>query len=302
MNQKYFLGINVSAKYKTATDFRRSLETRLQALAAKTGEDLQRLRRKVAFDRFLARVFYQGQSEFYLKGGYAMELRIAHARATKDIDLTCVTRIKNENDLLSELIWSDLQSIAKINLNDHFVYQVGMAQLDLENAPYGGARYPIASLLDGKIFVRFHVDVGADFLLDKVESIQGSNWLEFNEIPAPIIPMISIEQQFAEKLHAYTLPRPGTINSRVKDLVDMILLLNIRVPNLHELKHTIDKVFEKRATHNPPEKLEYPPAQWENPFNSMATECGFSLNMQASFDRISQFYNAVITTSELVAP
>lgn len=44
-------------KFKTPVDFRKSLETRIQGIAAKTGQDLQSLRRKVAFDRFLARIF-----------------------------------------------------------------------------------------------------------------------------------------------------------------------------------------------------------------------------------------------------
>jgi hypothetical protein len=30
--------------------------------------------------------------------------------------------------------------------------------------------------------------------------------------------------KFAEKLHAYTLPRQGRPNARVKDLVDLVLL------------------------------------------------------------------------------
>ena len=158
----------MNTKFKSATDFRKSLEARLQLLATKTGEDLQRLRRKVAFDRFLARVFAQEKPEFYLKGGYAMELRVKAARATKDIDLTCIRRVRDPGHLLSHIILNDLQSFARIDLNDHFVYQVGPAQIDLENAPYGGARYPVSSLIDGKIFVRFQLDVGADFLLDQV--------------------------------------------------------------------------------------------------------------------------------------
>lgn len=54
--------------YKTATDFRKSLEARLQVIAGKTKEDLQRLRRKVAFDRLLAKIFSQEKSNFFLKG------------------------------------------------------------------------------------------------------------------------------------------------------------------------------------------------------------------------------------------
>lgn len=141
----------MNVKFKTATDFRKSLDARLQVRAAKTGEDMQRLRRKVAFDRFLARIFHQNASSFYLKGGYAMELRIAHARATKDIDLTCVSRVTNEDELLEEIIWSNLQSLANIDLNDYFIYQIGKAQSDLENAPYGGARYGVIPFIKNNV-------------------------------------------------------------------------------------------------------------------------------------------------------
>jgi len=74
--------------YKSPSDFRKALEHRLQAVSAKTGQNLQHLRRSVAFNRFLARLFAHSSSPWILKGGYAMELRMAHARATRDIDLT----------------------------------------------------------------------------------------------------------------------------------------------------------------------------------------------------------------------
>ena len=78
-------------RYATAAGFRRALEDRLQDIARKEGIDLQRLRRQVAFDRLLARLFQAAQARalpWVLKGGYAMELRIKTARTTKDIDLT----------------------------------------------------------------------------------------------------------------------------------------------------------------------------------------------------------------------
>ena len=86
--------------FKTPTDFRKSLEARLKRIAEKTNQDLQRVRRKVAFERLLARIFHQDAEDFALKGGYAMELRFEAARATKDIDLTCLHRI-NETELLT---------------------------------------------------------------------------------------------------------------------------------------------------------------------------------------------------------
>lgn len=50
--------------------------------------DFQRLRKQVAFGRLLARLFAQSDSPFFLKGGYAMELRLSRARTTRDIDVT----------------------------------------------------------------------------------------------------------------------------------------------------------------------------------------------------------------------
>jgi len=49
--------------------------------------DIQRLRRQVAFDRLLARLFHENNPPWLLKGGYAMELRLKFARTTRDIDL-----------------------------------------------------------------------------------------------------------------------------------------------------------------------------------------------------------------------
>lgn len=44
-------------KYATGLALRTALEERLKRLAREEGVDLQRLRRQVAFDRFLARLF-----------------------------------------------------------------------------------------------------------------------------------------------------------------------------------------------------------------------------------------------------
>lgn len=280
-------------QFKTATDFRKSLETRIQGIAAKTGQDLQSLRRKVAFDRLLARIFSDKKSSFYLKGGYAMELRVAEARVTKDIDLTCLQRTTNENELLSEIILDELQELAGLDLSDFFSYQIGKAQLDLDNAPYGGSRYPVSALIDGKLFVRFQLDVGADVVVDEIEQIKGVDWLEFCGVNAPVIPTISIEQQLSEKLHAYSLPRGDRINSRVKDLIDMVLLLNMREIKKEDFQKVLEKVFKARNTHPLPKFLDPPPMEWEIQFKEMAAECGIAQDMRLSFEKVSLFYNPI---------
>ena len=58
-------------KYATGLALRTALEERLKRVAREEGVDLQRLRRQVAFDRFLARLFPGAGADWILKGGYA---------------------------------------------------------------------------------------------------------------------------------------------------------------------------------------------------------------------------------------
>ncbi len=76
------------SKYATGAALRAALEERLKRIAKTEGTELQRLRRQVAFDRFLARLFDGADTQWVLKGGYAMELRFEISRATKDLDFT----------------------------------------------------------------------------------------------------------------------------------------------------------------------------------------------------------------------
>ncbi len=291
----------MNTSFKTAANFRKHLESNLRDISTKTGENIQRLRRKVAFDRLLARIFTQEPSSYFLKGGYAMELRIAHARATKDMDLTCFKRLSNAKEPMSELILQELQILARVNLNDHFTYQIGQPQSDIENAPYGGSRHKVSTVIDNLLFVEFDLDVGGDFLIDGIEKVPGANRLEFCGIPAPIIHMISIEQQFAEKLHSYTLPRPQ-INTRTKDLIDLILLdliLLLKSNNqvLEAFQSSLHRVFRARNTHLLPEILPEPPVSWQKPFEKMAIECGISPSLKDGFTKVSEFYNALASKS-----
>jgi hypothetical protein len=220
--------------YKTAGAFRAALETRLQTRAREQGTDLQRLRRQVAFDRFLARMFSKGPKATYpwaLKGSYTMELRIHSARTTKDIDLTLHegARLSRDPKERGEQVRAMLQEAAATPFNDYFEFLVGEAREDLDGAPEGGSRYPVQSRMDGRDFARFLVDVGVeDEVLEPLEVVTGENWLGFGGVAPPSFPVISAEQQFAEKLHAYTLPRGERVNTRTKDLIDMVLLISGR--------------------------------------------------------------------------
>jgi hypothetical protein len=56
-------------RFTNATAFRQALEARLNERAKREGLDVQRLRRQVAFDRLLCRLFSEGEGDWALKGG-----------------------------------------------------------------------------------------------------------------------------------------------------------------------------------------------------------------------------------------
>jgi hypothetical protein len=109
-----------------------------------TNIDLQRLRRKVAFERLLARFFVNGSNTWVLKGGYALEMRFAHARATKDIDLTLPMQQYASSE--SEYLMIMLQKESHIELGDFFTFTFRPALLELDGAPEGVFRFPVEAI------------------------------------------------------------------------------------------------------------------------------------------------------------
>ncbi len=280
-------------KYATATAFRRALEERLKQQARHEGVDLQRLRRQVAFDRLLARLFSKEDVPWVLKGGYAIELRIAHARTTKDIDLVLHDlRLVSETDGedQKQTILDALQGAAAIDLGDFFIFLIGQPMRELETAPYGGVRYPVEARVNGRTFVKFHLDVGiGDVTIEPLDIVEGWNWLAFMGIPSPRFKMIPKEQQFAEKLHAYTFPRRVVPNSRVKDLVDMVILINLGTMDRKKLAWAIEATFSRRDTHPVPTALPKPPKDWEKPFAALARECKINESLADAFEVLKSF-------------
>ena len=136
---------------------------------------------------------------------------------------------------------------------------MGEAMMDIDAAPYGGARYPAEARLDGRTFVKFHVDAGiGDVILEPLETLAARDWLAFAEIDPPAVTMIAREQQFAEKIHAYTLPRSKP-NSRVRDLVDLYLLVASGSLKSARCNEALHRTFERRRTHEFPGALTPPP-------------------------------------------
>jgi hypothetical protein len=148
--------------------------------------------------------------------------------------------------------------------------------------------------MGGRIFARFHLDAGmGDVIIRPIEIIEGRDWLSFAGITPAQVQMISREQQFAEKLHAYTLPR-SSANSRVKDLVDLALLIESGGLSPARVSDAVAITFKRRRTHESPRALLAPPPDWHGRFVALAEECQLKGDMDAIFSQVEDFFMRLV--------
>ncbi len=256
-----------SRRYETPTAFKQALEQRLRS-ASTSGVDFSRRRQLVVFDRFLARVTQQARDPVILKGGLALELRLARARTTKDVDLRMT-------GTLSALL-ERLQAAGRSDLGDFMRFEVQRDRRQPEilgqGMKYAGHRFVTECRLAGKVYGRpFGVDVAfGDPLVGEPDEILGDDMLGFAGIEPVSLRLYPIASHVAEKLHAYTMPRARP-NSRIKDLPDIALLASAGEIEATTLRTALEKTFEFRATHALPDDVPLPPATWQAPYEAMMT-------------------------------
>ena len=102
------------------------------------------------------------------------------------------------------------------------------------------------------------------------DRVRGQVDLSFAGVATPECAVYPLEDHFAEKLHAYTTPREHP--SRVKDLVDMLLLIELGLGATDLLRRSIEATFDRYARHTFPTALPKPPPDWQESFVQLAAE------------------------------
>jgi hypothetical protein len=186
------------------------------------------------------------------------------ARTTKDIDLLVIGEVQE--------IYPHLREAGAIDLGDWFTFEVSDT-IHSDIYDIGGLRYRLYSLLDGRTFERFHIDIGiGDPLLAPVEYLEIPALLAFAGIKPTVVPCYPITQQIAEKYHAFTRPHVSGESSRVKDFVDMLLLAKMGELDSVSLRQAIRATFDNRETHELPVRVPRPSKDWSRSFQKMANE------------------------------
>jgi len=285
----------MTKQFSSAAAFKASIESHLRKRATERGVPLATLQLKFVIERLLARLFHESKPPWLLKGGFALDLRFRpRARTTKDIDLSIALQTQGNPSKLIDVVRDQLQLAVDREFGDFLVYRIGSPKRELTNAPGGGARFPCVAFLIGKVYAKFHIDVGfGDALIGEPDQLTGDDLLDFVGIPAATVFAIPKHQQFAEKVHAYTFPWGDRLNTRTKDLVDLVLLIERGELDLNSVRNAVVATFEKRGTHAQPVDLAPPPKEWKADFAPMAVEAGLTTeNYLDAFAKVSEFWKA----------
>jgi len=274
-------------KYQDAAAFRMALEQQLKD-GASDGSALSRDRKRVAFDRLLVRLQAVAEDRWVLKGGFALDLRLAaRARSTKDVDIEWRAE---EGEMADTML-----DAAEHDAGDFFVLAIERTGTPADRL--GGAhRFRVSASLASRPFETFLLDVGLRTSeAAGVETLRTDDLLAFAGIEPIRIPAVPLELQIAEKLHAYTQTYEGGRGStRVKDLVDLALIAELSSLDATALRQEIDWIFGRRETHSAPRALPSPPPEWALPYGRLAEEVGISADLAAGHREAAAMLDPVL--------
>ena len=248
-------------RYGDAAAFRQALEQRLRRRAQPETAHVSHVTASVSHSTGSSLVSIETAPErWLLKGGFALDLRLSdRARATRDVDIDWQAA---EEELLEALI-----EAAALTTDDFFTFAIERTGMPPERL--GGAHRFRVNGQPRRTAVR---DVPARRRTPvRSQSASTTRSRHLTSSPSPSIepvevPAVPLERHIAEKLHAYTR-RYGDDqpSSRAKDLIDIVLISELKSFEFERLREVIVRVFEARATHDVPSSLPAPPGEWASP-------------------------------------
>lgn len=228
-------------------DLAASVRSRLLNLAKADKTDFNQVLVRYALERLLYRLSQsQHAGNFVLKGAllFAIWYDLPH-RPTRDADLLGF----GASDLAS--IRQTFHDIASVQVADGIVFDPASVSVEeiRKDAGYAGARVMIDAEL-ARARCRTQIDIGFG---DAVTPgpIQATYPVLLADFPAPMLRTYPVYTVVAEKLHAIALL--GMTNSRLKDYLDLSVLLDREALDLNTLATAIAATFARRGMAVPAE-------------------------------------------------
>jgi predicted nucleotidyltransferase component of viral defense system len=218
-----------------------SVRARLLNVAKSQGADFNQVLVRFALERILYRLSQSEHAErFVLKGALLFTLWYdTPHRATRDADLLGF----GPSDLAS--VTQTFRDIARVAAGDGIVFDPAsvVAEETRKEAGYAGARIFISGELAGAR-CKSQIDIGFGDVVTPgpVDAIYP---VLLTDLPAPRLRTYPIYTVVAEKLHAIALL--GMTNSRMKDYLDLSVLLEREALDVELLTQAIKATFERRG-------------------------------------------------------
>nr|WP_315188093.1 nucleotidyl transferase AbiEii/AbiGii toxin family protein [uncultured Albidiferax sp.] len=225
-----------------AQDLAASVRARLLQIAKAEQTDFNAVLVRFALERFLYRLGQSAHAErFVLKGAMLFNLWYAMPhRPTRDVDLLGF----GASDLGG--IAQAFREIVSVPTADGLVFDAASVAVDeiRKNAGYAGARVLVSAEL-ARARCKVQVDVGFG---DAVTPgpVDASYPVLLPDFPAPQLRTYPVYTVVAEKLHAIVLL--GMTNTRVKDYLDLSVLLEREALDPATLAAAIAATFARRGT------------------------------------------------------
>ena len=227
---------------KNVQDLAASVRARLLNIAKAEQTDFNAVLVRYALERFLYRLGQSAHADhFVLKGAMLFNLWYAMPhRPTRDVDLLGF----GPSDL--ESIGQTFREIVSVAAADGMVFDPASVVVEeiRKNAGYAGARVLVsAELARARCKVQVDIGFGDAVTPGPVDAIYPVLLADF---AAPQLCTYPVYTVVAEKLHAMVLL--GMTNSRVKDYLDVWILLERETLDTTVLTTAIAATFKRRST------------------------------------------------------
>ena len=227
---------------KNVQDLAESVRARLLNIAKAEQTDFNAVLVRYALERFLYRLGVSAHAEhFVLKGAMLFNLWYAMPhRPTRDVDLLGF----GASDL--ESIAQTFRQIVSVAADDGMVFDPASVSVQeiRKSAGYAGARVLVsAELARARCKVQIDVGFGDAVTPGPVDATYPVLLADF---AAPQLRTYPVYTVVAEKLHAMVLL--GMTNSRLKDYLDLWILLDREVLDADTLATAIAATFSRRGT------------------------------------------------------
>ena len=225
-----------------AHDLAASVRARLLNIAKAEQTDFNSVLVRYALERFLYRLGQSAHADhFVLKGAMLFNLWYAMPhRPTRDVDLLGF----GSSDLAS--IAQAFREIVTVTADDGIVFDAASVRVEeiRKNAGYAGARVIVsAELARARCKTQIDVGFGDAVTPGPVDAVYP---VLISDFAAPRLRTYPVYTVVAEKLHAMVLL--GMTNSRLKDYLDLSVLLERAVLDSATLAAAIAATFTRRGT------------------------------------------------------